>query len=505
MAIINQIKLYNDYMSFKQLKEKAKVSTEKFFSSKYFLVVIIAFFFTQVVFYSASIKYGIPPDERYHFTFVDVYSENPLLNGPMVETQSAEVSILGDVTRSPNYLYHYLLSFPLRIIKMIGLNFDIQIFSLRLINGLMSVFSLLVLIKIFKSVKLSDSIINFSIFILTQIGMFVWLSASVNYDNLAILMSLLTIYQLILLFSSPDFYRLLTIFTLCIAILLIKTVAILFVAIFILLAVINEISHNKSKTYISKFLKSLNPSKNTISTYKRVVVLFPFIIFLCLFTERFVANYFTYGSFSVSCSKVQKEEICLQNAVYARNKQLKENYSRLVEKEGKPVQNPFLFMGDWLYLMYERIFFYTGHKRMQPNSWQSNVAIVSMLVLVVILITNGIDRKNNLRLFAASSILYVIAVALYNLNTLNRVGEKVGFQGRYLLIVLPFLLMAALGSIFDKKVGRLSQAMFLSVIVLFLFNHNPTTQFFINTDKTWYTKSFNNLIGEVDNTPVPEL
>ena len=78
----------------------------KFFESRKCTKIILIIFVVQAVYVALSFKFGVPPDERTHLGFIKFYAGNSL--DPFINAQNSNFYV-GEVTRDPSYMYHYLM------------------------------------------------------------------------------------------------------------------------------------------------------------------------------------------------------------------------------------------------------------------------------------------------------------------------------------------------------------------------------------------------------------
>jgi hypothetical protein len=104
---------------------KALAGGNKFF---YAIVVLLV---AQAVWIALSGRYPMAFDEDFHLGIIRLYAHhlNPFWNNLPSGTDA-----LGAVTRDPSYLYHYLMSFPYRLIELFTHNQTAQVLVLRAFN-----------------------------------------------------------------------------------------------------------------------------------------------------------------------------------------------------------------------------------------------------------------------------------------------------------------------------------------------------------------------------------
>jgi len=91
-------------------------------------------------------------DEDTHLNVIKFFAQHP---NPFFTQQPRYLDVNGAVAHDPSYLYHYIMSFPWRVISHLTNNFTTQVISLRLINVAFMAIGLylfrLLLLQIFKN------------------------------------------------------------------------------------------------------------------------------------------------------------------------------------------------------------------------------------------------------------------------------------------------------------------------------------------------------------------
>jgi len=156
---------------------------EKFTTSK--LILYLLFFalgIFKVAYYKDHIKFGYPPDEVAHYSYVASVAENPVFI-PDYE----HMVVIGDENKS-NYLSH-----PPLYYELIGLSYDKHLTikqnanHLRLISMVLFVlaFGLLLYIGFYAELSIVGDLVFLSL--LTSVPMHAYIGASISNDTLAIL------------------------------------------------------------------------------------------------------------------------------------------------------------------------------------------------------------------------------------------------------------------------------------------------------------------------------
>lgn len=472
---------------------------KKFISSNKFFYILITVLFTQGLWFAATVRSTIPPDEVHHFQFIKYYSQQPISEGPFIGEQAPNTFILGDIERTPSYLYHYSLGSLLKLGNVFTQSEDIQVFLLRVINILLVVGGLIVLRKLLREAGATTFQENIVTGLLVFTGMFVWLSASISYDNALFLLISLFLLLLIRLFkynSSKAFIGLVAVGSLA---MLVKLTFALILTVG-LMVFIFKIAAQK------KFINSLWGDMKISFQKRRVsmILLLVFAIFsFALFTERYIGNQIEYGSIAPACQTLHTEQECLQNKIYRRSIAQSAAFVDFTQQGGRVIYSPFEFAGDWVDRMYDGLFFYFGHKNISPTNSVFNIFaiyVLSLTILIVMYYKRGsvINTPADMILIFVL-IFYVAVLFLFNMNSYLNSGTKYGFQGRYLLPVIPFLyfyLVKAIGSAYPiaaKAYGNKLRYALWGVSLLFIFHHMPLLTFYRGADETWYTDKTKNL------------
>ncbi|HOK59935.1 MAG TPA: glycosyltransferase family 39 protein, partial [Candidatus Dojkabacteria bacterium] len=205
--------------------------------SKIALIFIFLVFLLVCIFLAFNIKMGVSPDSYYHLRVSQAYSTT--LGIPQNTPQTYQWR---DITRIP-YLYFWING------RILNINNGVinEVVLLRIINVIYSLGTVYVMYLLSKEIFKDKWKRVLPVFFLTHTLMFVFLSSSINYDNLANLLSILSIYFFVK-FVKKNInlkYLLLMLLSLCIGALTKSTVLPVALILVILSAV--EIAKRKDK------------------------------------------------------------------------------------------------------------------------------------------------------------------------------------------------------------------------------------------------------------------
>lgn len=441
--------------------------------SKYFIYVTMAWFVLQGSFMAATTRFAIPPDERYHQTFIELYRGNngsPFLSGPQVGYEW-----LGDVTRATSYLYHYVFA------QLSSIN-DGLVF-LRLLNVAMGAATIYLFYRLLKQLEVSRLATGLSVFMLANTLMFVWLSAAINYDNAMILLAMASMLLLVSFMKKPTI-------NIGLGLLLVTALAVLvkfsFVPLGLPLLATAIYYAAKNRQILGKNLK-YQYAHRKVST---VVLSLGLLFATGLVAERYIGNLIHHNSFMPSCQKIQTEAYCSNNPIVQRSKFIKEN-------PVEPEYNQVTYVPTWLKFMRDSTFSAAGHQR-SPAFIPINAGI--LLLCLAALVAFGLKlnwRKDNLLVYlVVAGLVYVLAVYFVDYKAYARSGRLgLAVQGRYLFPVLP--LFYAVAAEYPLRVirNKAARALFaLFIIAIFIFASLPN--YLVTSTQKMRSDSFGNIYDQ---------
>lgn len=454
---------------------------KRIITSRYFLLAVFSLFVLQGVVYTFSSKYGLPHDEKFHFESIQYYAEEPVAEGPFVDNQPQEtIYEVNVIERSATYLYHYILSFPARLMNEFDISYDTQIIVFRIINIFFCVLALVVLKKVLDELSDNTLLKNLSVAALSLTGVFVFLAGSINYDNLANLL-----FLAFLLFAtrsikktSQNEFAWATIFGLATILTKYTFLPVVGLGLIVALAFLLKRRHSV-KGYYAAF-------KNTYSSHKvaTLVCLGLLVTTSFLFVERVGLNLVEYKQVQPSCTKIFTTEECYENfSVYRRGVDHK---AAFIQEGGLASADLSMFSqaGEWTDRMYKGLFYYFGQHRVGDYLISAGVAFLVFLAFIVTLTfrRQRIILKREHLFILGLSITYISLLFLFNLKTYLTLGERFAYQGRYLLPIMGFVyFFAGLIILQTYKASKFKKPFIVSwtvLLVLMLLTHLPALNFY---------------------------
>lgn len=469
---------------------KIKQKLAWFLKSRLFFGITLLVFFVESAWIALSSRYPMAFDESYHLGIIQLYAKqwSPIFNNLALNT-----SQYGALSRDPSYLFHYLMSFPYRLLIHIT-NFQNTVIVLRFIDIFLFGIGLLLFWKILKKTKASPDVINVAFLFFVLVPIVPLLAGQINYDDMlfpAIAWVLLLTVRFKENLSKGNFNLPLLIQTVALALLSsvitfpylpILTAEVLYICL--------VIYQFKKKRSWSKVFVSAKKSWRSKPITLIALISLTFLAGVSSFIYFYGINIIEYQNPIPQCNQVLSIKACSAYAPWDRN------YQDWLNK--KPtVPNPIIFTGGWIYGMFERSFFSINGPG-EPNSYQVQNPLPVVSVTAISIFCYGIylciryrkevfenDQVLILSLFLSTS--YLIALWGRNFHDYVNLGQWVAINGRYLLmIILPILI--AIGKAYDYKLKNnlvARDALVVITLVLFL-NGGGIIAYIYGSNNTWY-------------------
>jgi len=434
---------------------------------KILLALILLLFLVFGSYLALNIRRGIPPDENYHISVSEFYSETFL-----IPENSEETYRYGEITRVP-YISFWLNA------RLINLNFTgIEGYIiLRFFNLIISVGSLFIVYLIAKEVINKKYLNLLPPFLLANTLMFVFLSSAVSYDNLSNLFVYLTIYYFVRYFKNKKTSALLSLIIFQILALLTKfTVAPVIVIELILLGL--------------SLIKSRNIKKILTDAFKRYKILSTIIaILIVLGFLLYGINFLKYGQVRVSCDNILTKDQCMQSALFARNENFEKfTFSNVSEFMTilKARITPFEYVSNWLMAMFQRIYGIMGHRVLLMYKYFANIYLFLFSILTFITLRKW-NKKDSLetKLIVLPIFYILILLIIQNYRTyfqLNKFG--IALQGRYLFPVLPIIYIIFIRYLSEVNPKWVRIIITILLIIVFILGCIPF--FFTYVPNSWF-------------------
>jgi hypothetical protein len=471
----------------------------RFVASSSFFWCIVALLVLQASWIALTSHYPMAFDEDFHLGIIKIYAHHL---SPFLTSQPAGADMFGALARDPSYLYHYIFSFPYRLIRSFTDNETVIVIALRFLNITLFAADLVVFRKLLQRLKSPDGVINGCLLFFVLIPVVPQLAGQINYDNLfisAIAIDLLLtlkfterlrtekhidvrLFLLMLsawLLSSLVKYATLPVFA--------ASMVYIFLQLFRVLGASIPVWR---KAVRSSFDSS---SSNAVSRLKLASLTFVTLISIGLFSQRYAVNVVRYHEPIPDCSKVLTIKQCRAYGPWIRD------YDFSINKVDE-AHNPLVFTGDWLYGMWLRLYFAVdGPATMYQSRGPLPVPALSAIAVgIAALLATIFGYRKLLKNYQASTVILFVGVSVVYISALwfdeykayVRTGQPVAINGRYLLPFLPLLLV--LGALAGRELLRKHPRVFYATCGLILVSQlwgGGALTYILRSNDAWYRPS----------------
>lgn len=477
-------------------------------SPKFFYIILVIFLL-QAVWVAVTARYPQAFDESYHFGLIQLHAKQLL---PFFNHQPANSSVFGPIIHDPSYLYHYLLSFPYRVLVALHTSQLTQVICLRLINVTIFVTGILVYRRLFNELRIGIGLRNIVLFFFVLLPVVPILAGQINYDNLMFLLTgLIFLYDLRFMRWLRDDHQRTAAFPI---LLLLQIVVIgaagsivtfafapLFLATMIALGYLT-FRHYRSFQLITQDASC--PTKVSLHnridlTHRTSLLIFTVlaIVFVLLCIERYGYNIVAYHSPVPTCNEVLTLEECQSYAPWDRD------YLFETTKSATSIVGTVAYPLVWVHrIVYETMFTITsyfeangtvGYTTALPIGVGDFTAWTIIIIggLLAIIYGRQVFAAKPLRVLLAIIGFYTLILFLQNFSSYRHTGEVVSVHGRYFVAVYPLLLLV-LGLAFEAcfrqyntKLNTLKIPFSVIIIVLFL-QGGGISVWNIRSDDSWF-------------------
>ena len=463
--------------------------------SNLFFKLSLIIYFINSAWIAVSALYPMAFDEQYHLGIIRLYSDKLT---PFWSANPNGEAVYGAVARDPSYIYHYLLSFPYRIIELLFRSEMLQVLVLRFINILIFGFGIWIFRKVLLNSKVSKIITNsvLLVFILTPLTTL--LAAQINYDNLLFL-----ILALLLLktqnftqqvkatkqFNPRDF---ITIAIMCIFGSLVKYAFLpiaLAVVVYLFFYLTKYLNYKKSipEIFIKPFMK--------YQLVTKVVLVLGFLVMFGLFSERYVINTIKYKTPTPECNQVLSVDECLAYGPWRRNyythKAKVENKLEKIYSNSFPRYLVTLWISQSTYQLFFTIDGAT-HDFKVGEAYRINrngsIILFSVGSLLFLAQYHRVRKKYIFGMFYLVMFLYLLALIAQNYLDFVNLGYPFAIQGRYLVPILPILytLFGVSFNMLLKKYDKVKISLISGLFLIMITQGGGAGTFILRSSDAWY-------------------
>ncbi|HEY4160788.1 MAG TPA: hypothetical protein VGM08_01880 [Candidatus Saccharimonadales bacterium] len=448
---------------------------------------VFALFLLQAVWLACSAAYPMAFDEQYHFGLIQLHAHQWL---PFFTSQPP-TGIYGPAVRDPSYLYHWLMSLPYRGITLFTHDQTIQIILLRLINVALFAYALVLYRRLLRRLGLGAALTNAVLLTFTLIPVVPFLAATINYDNLLMVVvpwSILLTLDVMASFKKGR-VPLGRLIVLASVLLLGGLVKYPFLPVPVVVGLFLLWQAWRQKLFTVKIWRTAWRLVRARAPWQQVLLVLLLLVSLGLFTERYGVNLARYHTPVPKCNKVVSQDMCLEYGPWARD------YAFVAEKASGFRPDLITYTGSWLYGMWYRLFFAIGP---QPAfETRSPLFLIGRLAIgVAVLLGLGIILRWRY-LFAGhpERVLLLLVMFGYGLalfvddySDYVRTAQAVAINGRYWISFLPFFF--ALGGLawtdILKRAPGVKAGAAVLVLAALLLQGGGTMSYIVRSDDSWY-------------------
>lgn len=450
-------------------------------------------------------------DENYHLGVIDIYSRQI---SPFIDVQPDEAKYYGDITRDPSYLYHYLMSFPYRLIGLFTDDIVAKIVILRFINIGLVALSLLYWRRVVRRLGLGQAGANVVILFFCLVPLVPYTAAHINYDNLVLLLLPLLFLSLLKLVDTKQSLAYLLLAAGIAGILGVVKFSMLPVVLIAAVAAVVILLWRYRKQIFSRLKGSLKFTSRPLLIIALVVVL----VGVGLFGERYGINYISYGSHTPDCLELHSYQECSENSVWIRNYNAAKSAENLDRSE---LWSPYEYSTKrWIPHIFNDLFI-TGafadasteiHQFMPQqlmarsgSQLARQISAIAFVVgiLAVIVVWRHFPSRAAKYILIGSFLVYAAALWITNYSSYYELGRIYATQGRYMIpFIIPVVATIVLASTIVLRRWPYVGIILLIIFMLGFFQAAGALTYIIYSQPSWqwdlgYFREWNTALREV--------
>ncbi|HVX48437.1 MAG TPA: hypothetical protein VHA05_03725 [Candidatus Saccharimonadales bacterium] len=450
--------------------EKTQKITD-FISSKWFFGATVALFSGQTVWLAITSRFPMAFDEAYHLGVIQFFSHRW---NPLITSQPSSSYNLGPIVHGTSWLYHYLMSFPYRLMEIFTHDLVILVIDLRLINVALMIANLFLLRKLLRLLGVSKGLTNMVLFIFALTPIVTVLSAQINYDNLMIPLVTLSVYETVLLMRELDrkyfnVVRFLCLLCLC---LLSSLVKFAFLPIFLAIAMVVIGKLIKRRCGLRSLLPRITADLKRTNVAIKIALLTVTALGIFLFGWVYGVNIARYHNPVPACDRVLNDQDCSRYYSWFFKHTFQE-YT--VAHPGSAINlNAGSFTSYWMLSMSEKLY---GSITPLDGVYSLSIPLYSLafLFFIAALGATVLNFKKIIRDYPEMTLLIVVSITYLaflwarNYEDYRQVGMVMAINGRYLVPILAFLyVVLGLGMSYALNRDRGSRFVKTAIAVIFI-------------------------------------
>jgi hypothetical protein len=415
-------------------------------ASRWFFGAVVGLFVLQAVFISLVGRYSMAFDEYYHYELIQQYAR---VLWPWSVAQPPGPAELGAVTTDTSYLYHWLMSFPYRFIRLFTDSLQSHLVFFRLIDVAIVGFGLFVYRKLLLKIGVSRAATHGILAVLVLVPVTTFLAGQLTYDALMFTMTgVAFLYTVKLLKEIQSHSVTLSAVLLTISLLMLASITkYAFFVIAVIIGIILSIEiYLAYRPKWSEAKRYLNDAAGSLITAVRVpagaLIIGLFLVASLLFLQRYGLNVARYGTPVPDCGTAISESRCKAYAPYGRNIAYKEagyaNNVKAIDVAYYPIRWSAKMMRSLFFVVAPREAGYKPGNPLPIAKTAGNIIAWGIIVLIFLGLP-WLLRSAVLRLLLLASVGYIGLLFARNFSEYVSLGVPVAINGRYILYLLPVL------------------------------------------------------------------
>lgn len=463
-------------------------------SSRGFLIFVIALFILQALWIAMSYRYPMIYDEAFHINVINLYSNQI---SPVITNQPTFYDMYGSLSHGVATLYHYLLSFPYRLISVITDNLAIHVVAMRVINITMAATGIYLFAELFKRVKFKQLYINVALLIFTLIPITTFVAATTNYDNMLFPLTVLFFILGVDIIQSKrvntNNYIWLILLG-CIASLVkftflpVFAVSVLFLSVYLY----RMYSKNILKKIIESFKRN---SKGRMYVFAALA-----IVIVGWFSSIYLYNIVAYKSLAPACEQVMSIDRCKEYSIGVRNN------SAFATRDTRPLVAVPDYISLWLLQMASWSGMTGAHVPGQPAVTTDPMPIYYTTltfgwifgIAFLLYAWRSLDKNVGWYFLLSITVSMIGIVFIQNYHTYVQLHIPYAIQPRYILHFMPILIiMLAVATNYVMKSFNTWNKLAILIIYLLLFlQGGGIVPAILKSNDSWYWN--NNIVRKMN-------
>lgn len=426
-----------------------------FLKTQRFFYAVVALLILQAGWIALSGRYPMAYDEQNHLGVVKLYVEHP---SPFWAEQPPGPAPYSSVSRDPSYLYHWLMSFPYRVLDIFWKTDDAKVLAFRFISIGLFTWGLFLYRRLLLTTQASPALVHAVLMLFVLMPTVPFLAGQMNYDNLLFPMVAGALLLTIAITASirrrqPDGLRLAWLAALAMAAGLVKfpfLAIMLPMLIWIGVVFVRSLGRKNWRQWrhwrlaAGLLVRSFQSASKTARVTAAVLVVASGVLFI----ERYGVNAVRYGTPVPECDQVLNVERCMAFGPWRRNYNI---YQSKLAGTLDPVKSDVynFTYNEWLKLLVWQ-FFYTLNGPIDnfsvgaplPVPYYGGVILASVGACLIVIFRRYVFRRPYMRGLVFVAVFYVFVLWAQNYSDFLRLGLATAIQARYIILVLPIFLLA---------------------------------------------------------------